>query len=342
MASDNICKYLAEEYPADFVRWLSGEDVTDITVIKTELSVEPIRADSLILRQGSNRILHWEFQTLPASEPPLPLRMLDYWVRLKRQYGCHIEQVVIFLKSTTAEAVFVNQLTDVNTSHRYRVIRLWEEDPAPLLATPALLPLATLARSDTPKTLLEQVAVEIDKIEEPRMKGNLTACVDILAGLRFDKNTIRQLFQEEVMLESVTYQDIIQRGLQKGRQEGKEEGQREEALSLLSRQLTRRFGVINPELQEEFQRLSLTQLEDLSEVLLDFRTATDLAVWLNMCQVKSIIIRQLNHRFGEINFQLQQRIQRLSMAQLGELGEVLLDFQTVGDLVVWLDEVVQE
>ncbi|MCP2732058.1 DUF4351 domain-containing protein [Symplocastrum sp. BBK-W-15] len=39
---------------------------------------------------------------------------------------------------------------------------------------------------------------------------------------------------------------------------------------------------------------------------------------------------------------MQQRIQRLSMAQLGELGEMLLDFQTVGDLVVWLDEVVQQ
>ncbi len=338
MASDNICKYLAEEYPTDFVRWLSGEEVTDIRVIKTELSLEPIRADFLILRQGANRILHWEFQTLPASNPPLPLRMLDYWVRLKRQYGCHIEQVAIFLKSTTAEAVFVNQLTDVNTSHRYRVIRLWEEDPAPLLATPALLPLATLARSDNPETLLEQVALEIDKIEEPRMKGNLTACVDIPAGLRFDKNTIRQLFREEVMLESVTYQDILQRGVQKGRLEGK----REEALSLLMRLLFRRFGTVNPELQEQLQRLSLTQLEDLSEALLDFKTATDLAVWLNKCQIKSIIIRQLNHRFGEINLQLQQQIMRLSMPQLGELGEVLLDFQSVGDLVVWLDEVVPQ
>jgi hypothetical protein len=170
------------------------------------------------------------------------------------------------------------------------------------------------------------------------MKGNLTACVDILAGLRFDKNTISQLFREEVMLESVTYQDIIQKGLQKGLQQGRQEGKREEALSLLLRQLTRRFGAINPELQAQFQRLSLTHLEDLSEALLDFQTATDLAVWLDKCQVKSIIIRQLNHRFGEINPQLQQRIMGLSMAQLGELGEVLLDFQTAGDLVVWLDE----
>jgi hypothetical protein len=34
----------------------------------------------------------------------------------------------------------------------------------------------------------------------------------VLAGLRFDKNLIRQLLREEIMLESVTYQDILKQG----------------------------------------------------------------------------------------------------------------------------------
>lgn len=93
MVYDNICKYLAEQYPTEFAHWLLTEEVTDITVLKTELNVEPIRADSLTLLQTANQILHIEFQTLPDSNPPLPLRMLDYWARLKRQYGCHIKQV---------------------------------------------------------------------------------------------------------------------------------------------------------------------------------------------------------------------------------------------------------
>jgi predicted transposase YdaD len=37
LAYDNICKHLVEEYPAEFVRWLSGEEVTDIQVLKTDL-----------------------------------------------------------------------------------------------------------------------------------------------------------------------------------------------------------------------------------------------------------------------------------------------------------------
>jgi predicted transposase YdaD len=153
MTYDNICKYLAEEYPLNFARWLFPTQATEIEVLKTELSLEPIRADSVTLLQSSNQILHLEFQTLPGSEPPLPLRMLDYWLRLYRQYRCPIEQVIIFLKPTTSEAVFVNEFSQANTWHRYRVIRLWEQDPAPFLADNALLPLATLTKTDSPRNL---------------------------------------------------------------------------------------------------------------------------------------------------------------------------------------------
>ncbi|MFE1744905.1 Rpn family recombination-promoting nuclease/putative transposase [Coleofasciculus sp. H7-2] len=275
MATDNICKYLAEQYPAEFVLWLLEAEPTDIQVLKTELSTEPIRADSLTLLQTGNRILHIEFQTLPASDPPLPFRMLDYWVRLYRQYRCPIEQVAIFLKSTTSEAVFTNQFTDTNTQHRYRVIRMWEQDPAFFLGNIALLPLAALARSDSPQTLLEQVVAQLDMIEEPEQRGNVAACIEVLAGLRFDENLIRQLLREEIMQESVTYQAIIRKGVQQGKQEGK----KEEALSLIMRQLARRLGAVDQQMQERIQALPIAQLEELGEALLDFTAPTDLAVW---------------------------------------------------------------
>lgn len=278
MAYDNICKYLAEEYPVEFARWLLAQEITDIRVLKTELSVEPIRADSLTLLQTANQILHLEFQTLPTSTPPLPLRMLDYWVRLKRQYWCAVEQVVIFLKSTSVDTVFTNEFVDTNTRHHYRVIRLWEQDPAPLLANLALLPFAALARSDSPNTLLEQVAIQLDRIEEPRQKGNITACAEVLAGLRFDINLIRQLFREEVMRESVVYQDILQRGLQQGLQQGE--------VTLILRLLNRRFGEVDPQLQARIRGLSIPMLEALSEALLDFEAVTNLVTWLDEHQLE--------------------------------------------------------
>ncbi len=83
MAYDNACKYLAEKFPDAFVQWLLPlEQPTTIQVLKTELIQEPIRADSLAFLQADNQILHLEFQTLSYSNPPLPFRMLDYYVRL--------------------------------------------------------------------------------------------------------------------------------------------------------------------------------------------------------------------------------------------------------------------
>ncbi|WP_193195716.1 DUF4351 domain-containing protein [Nostoc sp. MG11] len=276
MSYDNTCKYLAENYPAEFASWLLSIDTSDIQVLKTELNLEPIRADSVIFLQIANQILHLEFQATPKSTPPLDFRMLDYYTRLKREYWCDIEQVLIFLQATSSEIVLNTQYVDKKTRHEYRVIRLWEEDPTPLLANPALLPLATLAQTNSPQALLEQVAANVDMIEETDERQNISACVQVLAGLRFDKSLIKQLFREEIMQESVIYQDILQKGLQ----QGEERGKKQEALQLILRQLTRRFNAIEPEMQQQIRTLSITQLEELAEALLDFSSQTDLVNYL--------------------------------------------------------------
>lgn len=282
MAYDNTCKYLAEKFPAAFVSWLLPiDEPTSVQVLKTELIQEPIRADSLVFLQTDNQILHLEFETRPYSDPPIAFRMLDYYVRLKRQYSCSINQVVIFLQQTASEQVFVSEYTDANTRHGYRVIRLWEQDPALLLSVPGLLPLATLSQTNSPRTLLEQIATRIAIIEEPTQQADLLACTQVLAGLRFEKNLIRQLFRKETMRGSVIYQEIREDGLLEGRQLGLLEGRKDEALSFLTRQLTRRIGAIAPETREQIQTLSVEELEDLGEALLDFSEASDLTNWLN-------------------------------------------------------------
>ena len=80
---------------------------------------------------------------------------------------------------------------------------------------------------------------------------------------------------------SVIYQEIREDGLLEGRQLGLLEGRKDEALSFLTRQLTRRIGSIAPETTEQIQTLSVEELEDLGEALLDFSEASDLTNWLN-------------------------------------------------------------
>ena len=262
MAYDNLCKYLVEQYPTDFARWLFSAEVSDIRLLKTELSLEPIRADSVTFLQTSNQILHLEFQTQPESDPPLPLRMLDYWVRLHRQYRCSVEQVVIFLKSTTSEAAFTEQFEAVNTRHRYRVIRLWEQNPAPLLENTALLPLATLTQTSSPRALLEQVAQRVAMIEEPAQRQSISACVQVLAGLRFEKSLIQGLFRREIMKESVIYQDILQEGLRQGQQEGLRQGL-QQVVQLIIDTLEVRFSETPSDITEQLMNLTPEQLRQL-------------------------------------------------------------------------------
>lgn len=252
--------------------WLLATDTTNIKILPTELSRDPIRADAIILLQNTNQILHLEFQTLSESTPPIPLRMLDYWVRLYRQYQLPIEQVVIFLKETTKDAAYTDQFIVGNTQHRYRVVRLWEQDSALLLTNQALLPFAALAQTDSPTALLAQVAARIDMIEEPEQQRNISACVEVLASLRFDKNFIQQFLRAELMQESPIYQEIIQKGMQRGKQD------------TVIRQLTRRIGSVSPQVRSQIQNLSIEQLDELSEVLLDFSDAADLTVWLQLRQ----------------------------------------------------------
>nr|WP_228021841.1 hypothetical protein [Romeria gracilis] len=79
---DAICKYLVEAFSADIAQWLLGEAVSLSELSPSELLLEPIRADALLLQSGG-RLLHVEFQTQP--DPTIRLRMLDYWVRLRRR-----------------------------------------------------------------------------------------------------------------------------------------------------------------------------------------------------------------------------------------------------------------
>ena len=69
------------------------------------------------------------------------------------------------------------------------------------------------------------------------------------------------------MRESVIYQDIIR--------EGEEKGER----SLILRLLTRRVGELPQLWRDRVNSLSLEQLENLGEALLDFQGIRDLETW---------------------------------------------------------------
>ena len=263
-ASDNLCKRLAEEHPAEFARWLFGVS-GGVKVEKTELDREPVRADAVIFSRADSETLHAEFQTTMKSAVPVPLRLLDYYVGLKRRNPQRrIRQVLVVLKPT-AEPIS-DRYEDEDTWHRFTVVKMWEQDAQLFLENAALLPLATLCRAEMSESLLTAVAEKISEIKSPSQRRDTLYWSRMLAGLRYDKNLIGNILKESDMLEeSVIYQDILEKGERK----------------VLRRLLEQRFGKLSKVIQQNLERLVIDQLEALADALRDFKTKDDLTRWLS-------------------------------------------------------------
>ena len=72
-------------------------------------------------------------------------------------------------------------------------------------------------------------------------------------------------------------EERVQQSLHQGIQQGK--------LDLITRQLIRRIGTIEADLQSRINNLSTADLDELSEVLLDFSDVSALSNWLDGRQV---------------------------------------------------------
>ncbi|MCU0548708.1 MAG: DUF4351 domain-containing protein [Leptolyngbya sp. Prado105] len=102
-----------------------------------------------------------------------------------------------------------------------------------------------------------------------------------LANLRLTIAARQNLSSDErglIMTLSPVYEQWQAETLQQGRQEGRQEGKFE----LVERLLTRKVGELSPDVRSRIAGLSIAQLNELGEALLDFSSADDLAQWLEV------------------------------------------------------------
>jgi predicted transposase/invertase (TIGR01784 family) len=204
---DDTCRFLAEHFSADFASWLLGEAVAMTEIQPSELSLDPIRADALILLESDDSILHIEFQTLP--KPNIPFRMLDYRVRGYRKSPTkQMRQVVIYLKPTRSPLVHETSFTMEQTRHEFEVVRLWEQPATSFLEYSGLIPFAILGENSDAEEILRQVAQRIDQIEDPQDQANLMAAAGVLAGLKLEGKIVYRILRRDIMQESTVYRSI--------------------------------------------------------------------------------------------------------------------------------------
>ena len=143
-----------------------------------------------------------------------------------------------------------------------------------------------LSQTDNPEKVLQQVARQIEKISDNIESNNIAASTGIIAGLVLNQSIIKRLLKEEIMKESVIYQEILAKGITEGEILGFKKGE----ANLILKQINRRVGNISTDWVNKIQELSLEQLEDLGEALLDFTSQSDLINWFNYLEENKKIL----------------------------------------------------
>ena len=96
-----------------------------------------------------------------------------------------------------------------------------------------------------------------------------------------------KLSREEILmivglpLQELRHSRAVQEILEEGRLEGLETGRQQEAAALAVRLLTRRLGSLDVGNRDRLSSLTLQQLEQLAEDLLDFTEPGDLQAWFD-------------------------------------------------------------
>ena len=149
--------------------------------------------------------------------------MADYRLRVHRRYpNTTMTQVVIYLRKKGSELVYQDTFTLEKTTHQFNFIRLWELPTELFFSSQGLLPFAVLSQTENQLDTLENVANQLQKINNSRVQANLSASTAILSGLVLEEKDLQRIVRSEIMKESTMYQAILREGKEEGMQEGVE------------------------------------------------------------------------------------------------------------------------
>ena len=279
-----FCPEVPAYLDADSVVFLDKELFTDVT------SGERYEADFVararFREQDTFFLFHLEHQAQPQTG--FPARMFHYFIRLHEKYRLPVYPIALFS--------FAQPRAPVETLYRvafpewevlrfnYRAIQLnqlnWRDfvnQTNPVAS--ALMAKMRIAKQDRPRVKAECLRLLVT-LRLNRAKMHLIAgFVDTYLRLNAEEEPeFRQVLASLVPPEE---EKAIMETMTSWEERGWQRGLREEAQTLVLKQLNRRFGDLGKELRQQIEEMPLTQLESLSEDLLDFTLPEDISRWLD-------------------------------------------------------------
>jgi hypothetical protein len=240
------------------------------------------------------------FHVEPPSYPEelFPRRMFIYFSRLYETFGLPVYPIAVLsydrpLKAAPSEHRVEFPDGEV-LAFRYRVVQVnrlrWRDfvnRPNPVAA--ALMAKMRVEPKDRKRVKLQCLRLMLTlKLDQAKM-GLIAGFVNTY--LRLTPRQEREVQKEIEALEPKSkeiamfwtswHEEGMKAGMKAGMREGKQEGRQEEALTLVQRQLRRRFGAPVEALLERVRQLPTTRLEELGEALMDFSGVSDLERWLD-------------------------------------------------------------
>ena len=259
---DTVLKVLLQGSANSILEQLTGVRVA--RWLNVELpQVQQTRVD--LLGESADekpKLIHLELQS--TNELDLPLRMAEYSLRVYRQFRQFPRQIVLYVGDT--EMKIASELVGPDHTCRYTVVDIRTLDSEPLLSSP--LPadnvIAILTRLRDRKTAIRRILSGIGTLKSEARDAAFAQLL-ILAGLRKLEAAVRTEVQNMPIMHDIMDHEIIGPAIRQGLQQGRQE----EAVSILRRQIEKRFGSLPTWTEERLIQLSITELEDLSVRVLD-------------------------------------------------------------------------
>lgn len=283
---DATGKELLETGPADWVTFLGHSvDPSSVSLIDADLSTVTAAADKVIaIAETPPWMMNVELQA--SADRDLPRRLLSYAGLLHSKHDCPVSSAVFLLRPEANHPTLTGNLTisppvGPAWEFRYRVIRIWECDPASVLSAGlGILPLAPITAAQVSELpgIIDVMRRRIESEAEPPLAAKLWTATSVFMGLRFNESfTDRLLEGVYEMKESTTVQKWLRMGRAEGKLEGKTEGRRDEIRNVLFRIGGKKYGPPGPAITAKVTaEQDLEKLESLAERVLDANSWDDL------------------------------------------------------------------
>jgi predicted transposase YdaD len=274
-AYDVALKLLLQGSAPLTMRELTGTAVTkwlDVELPK----VQNLRLD-LLGETVDGGLVHVELQS--SNDAAMPLRMAEYCIGVYRLFGRFPRQVVLYVGEP--QLGMASKLSGPDVLFQYRVIDIRTLNGDRLLESEEVGDnvIAILARLRDDKEAVHRI---VERIASLAMAERETALAQlmILAGLRHLSGTVeletRKMPIDVDIREHEVLGPMFKEERLEGRKEGRREGRQEGELTILRRQIEKRFGALPGWASEKLAALPAPDLEDLSEQVLDAKSLEEL------------------------------------------------------------------